>query len=80
MGDGIKKVEENELESVVIQRRALRVKRHMPAGAVLTEEDLEALRPCPPGAYTPADIHKILGHHLAVARQKGDALFPDLME
>lgn len=53
LGDGVKRIEGNETETVVIQRRALRAKSDIPAGTVLTIDHLEALRPCPPDALPP---------------------------
>ena len=53
LGDGVKRVEDNELETVIIQRRALRAKRDIAADTVLTDDHLEALRPCPADAVPP---------------------------
>jgi len=64
LGDGIKRVEENEQESVIVQRRALRAKKTINEKEGIREEDLEALRPCPKGAFAPNDIHRVT-HHLA---------------
>jgi sialic acid synthase SpsE len=71
LGDGIKRVEENEFSSRVVQRRALRLTRDLPAGHVVAQSDVEALRPCPVDALTPADIDKVLGHALAGPMAKG---------
>jgi sialic acid synthase SpsE len=79
LGDGIKRVESNEQETIVIQRRAVRVKDALPAGTALSEEHLESLRPCPKGAVTPADIGKIIGKKLAVSKDAGrEVLWTDL--
>ena len=51
LGDGVKRVEPNERETVVLQRRALRATGHLAAGATLRPGDLEALRPCPADAW-----------------------------
>ena len=53
LGDRVKRVEDNELETVIIQRRALRAKRDIAADTVLTDDHLEALRPCPADAVPP---------------------------
>jgi sialic acid synthase SpsE len=80
LGDGVKRVEANEQETIVIQRRAVRVKDALPAGTQLTEDHLESLRPCPHGAVTPADISKILGKKLGVDKQAGrEVLWTDLV-
>jgi sialic acid synthase SpsE len=64
LGSAIKKVEGNEKETVVLQRRALRTKANLPAGHRLTASNLAALRPCPPDATPPCDIEKLLGRSL----------------
>lgn len=74
LGDGVKRVEANERDTVVVQRRALRLRADRPAGHVLTEADLEALRPCPADAVDPRRIGRVLGQPLKVAKTAGDAL------
>lgn len=74
LGDSLKRVEFNELETVVIQRRALRVRQNMPEGSILTANDFEALRPCPEGAVTPWDLDKVIGKRLIVSKKKGQEL------
>lgn len=64
LGDGIKRVEENESETVILQRRCLRAVHYLPAGHVLSESDLEALRPAPIDAVSPADGHMVYGKTL----------------
>lgn len=74
LGDGVKRIEANELETIVIQRRALRVKQDLPAGTVLTHGHLEALRPCPSGAVPPSAWHQVVGRRIAVAKYAGQEL------
>jgi N-acetylneuraminate synthase len=74
LGDGIKRVETNEQETAVLQQRCLRARRDLPAGKVLTMDDLEALRPAPAGAARPHELSALLGRRLRVARAYGDAL------
>ncbi|MEM9749898.1 MAG: N-acetylneuraminate synthase family protein [Pseudomonadota bacterium] len=76
LGDGVKRVEGNEQESAVVQQRALRLKRSVPAGERLSPSDLEALRPAPEGALKPYEIDDALRAPLRAAKQTGDALFP----
>ena len=47
LGMGIKKVEDNEKETVVVQRRSIRASKSLVAGATLSENDIEMLCPCP---------------------------------
>lgn len=75
LGDGIKRVEENEEETVIVQRRCLRLKRNMDAGKRLTINDIEVLRPAPLDALKPYELNKVLGRSLNVSKNKGEALY-----
>ncbi len=74
LGSGIKKVEGNEQETVVLQRRALRFKQPLKAGDTLTREHLEALRPCPEEAVAPHQIEQVLNKTLIRDVQTGEAV------
>ena len=74
LGDGAKIVEANETDTVIVQRRAVRLRRPARAGEVLTAEDLECLRPCPPDAVDPRHVDAMVGRRLAVDKVQGDAL------
>jgi sialic acid synthase SpsE len=74
LGNGIKRVEENERETVVVQRRSLRAKENLPAGHRLSHDDLIPLRPCPADAVSPADMDLVIGRSLRRAKQKGEHL------
>jgi len=74
LGTGIKRVEENEAQTVVLQRRSVRVRCDLPAGHVLTEGDLVSLRPCPIGAVPPSRISEIIGKRLRESKRSGDHL------
>jgi N-acetylneuraminate synthase len=76
LGNGIKRVEANERETVVVQRRALRTTRVLPAGHVLSREDLLPLRPCPRGALEPWQLDQTIGKALKGAKVKGEHLTP----
>lgn len=64
LGAGVKKVEENELETVVLQRRALRARMPFEKGHLIAVGDFTPLRPCPPDALQPFEIQKIIGRSL----------------
>lgn len=64
LGDGTKKIELNELETAIIQRRALRYQTNLPLGHVLRLRDLIALRPCPSTGVAPFQINEIVGKTL----------------
>lgn len=65
LGDGIKRVESNEADAAVVQRRALRFARDLSAGHRLGPADILATRPCPPGGIPPHRIEEVLGRDLA---------------
>lgn len=74
LGDGHKKIEENERETVKLQRRAIRAARNLKAGSVLRREDLEFLRPCPDNALPPYLINDILNKPIRQDISNGDCL------
>jgi len=74
LGNGIKRVEENERETVVVQRRSLRATSALPSGHRLRHEDLIPLRPCPRDAVSPAEIDQVIGLTLRRSIQKGEHL------
>jgi len=64
LGTGIKSVEDNEQETVVLQRRCVRAARDLPAGTVLTRDDLEVLRPAPREAVPAHEVDLVVGRVL----------------
>ena len=74
LGDGIKIIEDNEKETVIVQRRSIRAKKYLPKGKILHREDIEILRPCPVDAIPPYEIDKILGRKLICDIQEGQHL------
>lgn len=74
LGNGIKKVEENELQTVILQRRSIRLVRDMAAGEVVHKEDLEVLRPCPADGLPPYRMGEVLGKNLRHAKASGQHL------
>lgn len=64
LGDGQKRIEDNELETAVVQRRCVRACRDLVAETVLSEHDLTVLRPCPIDAVPPCALHRLLGKRL----------------
>jgi sialic acid synthase SpsE len=71
LGDGIKRIEENERDAAVVQRRCLRAAREMKAGVVIGPEDLVALRPAPEGSLAPSEIERVVGRRLRVGKSAG---------
>ena len=68
LGCGVKQVEDNEKETVVLQRRAIRAKTDLKVGTVLTREHLSVLRPCPVDGLPPYLLNDLIGkkirHHI----------------
>lgn len=73
LGDGIKRVEENEREAVIVQRRALYYYEHMLEGDIIQEADLLPLRPCPADGIPPYEASNIIGKRMKREIQ-GDTL------
>lgn len=61
LGTGVKIVEDNERETVVLQRRSLRARVALAAGSSIDKEKLEVLRPCPPDAIEPYRLQELVG-------------------
>ncbi len=72
LGPAEKRVMDNEKETVVLQRRAIRTTRALSAGATLTEADLIPLRPCPVNGLPPYRMPDLIGKALARDIDEGD--------
>jgi sialic acid synthase SpsE len=64
LGAGVKRVEENENETVVLQRRAIRLARDVECGKELAREDLIVLRPCPKDGLAPYLLAQVIGRRV----------------
>lgn len=73
LGDGVKRIEDNETESVLIQRRGLRYKHDLPENHIVSKNDLIALRPCLPDTLKPYETDKIVGRRLVRSVTKDDS-------
>lgn len=74
LGDGAKRVEDNERETVVLQRRSMRATRDLARGTAIRPGDFIALRPCPADALPPGDFDARLGGILSRDIEQGDYL------
>ncbi len=74
MGSPLKRVAENERETVVVQRRCLRASGDLKKGTVLQTGMLEALRPAPRDAVLPYQLSEVIGMKLACDLLAGDCL------
>ena len=61
LGDGFKKIEENEIESRIVQQRCLRAKVNIKEGQIISKDLIESLRPCPDDAIRPWNEEIIIG-------------------
>jgi N-acetylneuraminate synthase len=64
LGDGVKKIEDNERDTAVVQRRSIRASRDLKKGALLSPEDLEMLRPCPLDGIAPFEEKRLIKKRL----------------
>ena len=74
MGDGCKRIEGNEQETVIVQRRAVRAKHTLEAGTILADDMLEELRPAPRDTVFPHQKSEIIGRRLRQNKEQGDYL------
>ena len=74
LGDGVKKIEENEKNAYIVQRRCCVSAKNLPKGHIIKEDDLKFLRPCPENAVQPFDYKSIIGKELKVNIEENDAI------
>ena len=74
LGTGKKEVMQNEFDTRVVQRRAIRCNREINIGEVLKKSDLTFLRPCPKGGLPPYEVDKIIGKIVNKKVDKGDVI------
>jgi sialic acid synthase SpsE len=74
LGSPDKRVGENEMETVVIQRRCLRAALDIRAGEYITREMIVVLRPATPGAIPPGEIDAVCGTRALVDLSTGEEL------
>lgn len=74
LGTGLKQIEDNEAQTVVLQRRAIRTARDLNAGETITKQDLIVLRPCPVDALPPYRIEELIGRSVRRNLKEGEHL------
>jgi sialic acid synthase SpsE len=76
LGTQIKKIEKNELETVIVQRRSLHLLKNLKKNQKINiKKDIIALRPSPNGAVQPYEASKIKFKKLKKDKFKGDLIF-----
>lgn len=61
LGDGNKRIEKNEEETAMVQRRGLYINKSLKAGHILSEKDLIALRPIKIDGIQPYEMDLLIG-------------------
>jgi N-acetylneuraminate synthase len=74
LGDGKKRVEPNEEQSKLVQRRCLRVATNLQKGHVLVDTDFIALRPVSEGGFEPYEKANFIGKELLMDISEGEHL------
>ena len=81
LGSGDKKIEDNEKDTSVIQRRCIRAADDIPAGREITRDLLDVLRPATPGGIKPDQIENVLGKHAVASIPAGKEIrWTDLVD
>jgi len=75
LGDGVKRVETNEADTVLVQRRSLCLTRNLELGHRLATGDLICLRPCPEGALEPSALSQVIGRAVRKDKRAGESLY-----
>lgn len=61
LGDGIKKIEQNEMETVNVQRRSVYATNSIKKGSIIKKSDLKVLRPFIDGGIQPFEMNRVIG-------------------
>lgn len=75
LGTGIKKIEENETESFMVQRRSIHFNKKMKKNTKVSEKDLVYLRPYLKNSLHPFEKTKVLGKKVNKNFEKGEIIF-----
>ena len=61
LGDGIKQIEQNEIETVNVQRRSVYATNSIKKGEIIQRKDVKVLRPFIDGGIQPFELSSIIG-------------------
>ena len=61
LGDGVKRIEDNEKETSIVQRRALRYAKDLSKGEKINKDDIIPVRPIPDYGFPPYRSNEIIG-------------------
>ncbi len=74
LGDGEKRVEDNEFDSKVVQQRSIRAARKLNKGHVITRNDLVVLRPITENGIEPYQINNLINKKINKVINEGEEL------
>ena len=74
LGGTLKEVVENERDTAIVQRRAVRARRPIAAGQTITRDDLIVIRPATVGAVTAAHVSELVGRTAGRALEADEAI------
>ena len=81
LGIDTKIIEDNEIDTSILQRRCIRAKRNIEKDTLITINDIDVLRPCPENGLPPYESSNIIGKVLKKDLTKGDLiLWKDLKQ
>lgn len=80
LGDGVKRIEENEKQSIVVQRRSIRATKDLASGNIITKESFESLRPIPEDGLPPHRLQGLVGKKMVKSLKAGEHLTLDHIE
>lgn len=72
LGDGVKRIEENEQQTAIVQRRALYYRKDLKAGHVIEKKDLFPVRPIKQDGIPPYEIDRIVGKKISIDVKSDD--------
>lgn len=71
LGDGDKKIEDNEKQASIVQRRSLRAIQELNVGDTVLAKHFESLRPIPEDGIPPYELEMIIGRKITKKIEKG---------
>lgn len=80
LGDGVKRIEENEKETCVVQKRGLYSTAKLNAGHIITASDVEPLRPRSDNGFEPWEIGDLVGKRVIREIDSGSMIYRDDVE
>jgi sialic acid synthase SpsE len=80
LGDGIKKIENNEKDTIVVQQRSICSSADLVKGSVINENNIDYLRPCPSHALKPYESLQIIGKKINKDIKKGEIIKMEYFE